>query len=276
MIHGAAELLLPAGAALDDLAPDERARYEVHRRTCADCRDLELELGQVMADLALAAPERVPPPDLLLGIRRALATEPDPKRVPGLVVLPPVASAAGPAAPAGELIPLRRPGSRRPLLAALGLAAGIGFLAVGLGARSITLQQDLDRASAQVAALGSALAQRGNAMTVVANPSHVTVALHAEPLAPSAQAAVVYVPGANSSYIVAQGLPPTPAGHGYQLWYADDAGVHPLQVVGFDGSGAFVAPIGVDLANSTAVMITLEPEGGVQGEPGPQVVFGEL
>ena len=46
--------------------------------------------------------------------------------------------------------------------------------------------------------------------------------------------------------------------------------------VSFDGSGTFVAPIGVDLAGSTAVMITLEESGGAINEPGPQVVFGEL
>ena len=42
------------------------------------------------------------------------------------------------------------------------------------------------------------------------------------------------------------------------------------------GLAAFVAPFGVDLANSEAAMITLEPDGGAVGEPGPQVVFGTL
>jgi hypothetical protein len=35
-------------------------------------------------------------------------------------------------------------------------------------------------------------------------------------------------------------------------------------------------PFGVDLASAKATMITLEPVGGAQGEPGPQVAFGEL
>ena len=52
--------------------------------------------------------------------------------------------------------------------------------------------------------------------------------------------------------------------------------MHPLQTVSFDGSGTFVAPIGVDLADSTAVMLTLEESGGATDEPGPQVIFGEL
>jgi hypothetical protein len=37
-----------------------------------------------------------------------------------------------------------------------------------------------------------------------------------------------------------------------------------------------VVPVGVDLAGSSAAMVTLEPTGGAVGEPGPQVVFGEL
>jgi len=113
-------------------------------------------------------------------------------------------------------------------------------------------------------------------MTVAMDPSHVTVALHAEPIAPDAQAAVMFVPGSTSSWIVADQLPATPDGHGYQLWYADASGVHGLQTVAFDGQGAFMAPIEADLAKAAAVMITLEPTGGATGEPGPQVVFGEL
>jgi hypothetical protein len=75
---------------------------------------------------------------------------------------------------------------------------------------------------------------------------------------------------------MANDLPATPAGRVYQLWYADAAGVHPLGTFHHDGSGPFVAPFGVDLAGSVAAMVTLEPEGGAQGDPGPEVIFGEL
>jgi hypothetical protein len=267
MIHEK-ELLLAAGAVLDDLDPDERAAYETHRRSCAACRSAELDLDHVMADLALVAPERMPPPDLLAGIRLAIAAEDDAPRAMG--ALPAVHQP-----PTSNVVPLRR--SRRgPVIASLALAAGLGVVALGLGARTVTLQQDLDSTSAQVASLTANLAGQGGAMTVALNPSHVTVALHGDAIAPSAEAAVVFVPGNDASYVVARNLPATPSGHGYQLWYADAAGVHPLQTVSFDGTGTFVAPVGVDLADSSAVMITLEESGGSRGEPGPQVVFGEL
>jgi hypothetical protein len=268
MIHEE-QLLLAAGAVLDDLDPDERAAYETHRSSCADCRGVELDLDHVMADLSLVAPERMPPPDLLAGIRRALAAE--------VAVPRPVAAlpAVEQQRPASSVVPFRRP-SRRPVLASLALAAGLGAIALGLGARTATLQQDLESASAQVASMETNLAGQGGAMTVALNPSHVTVALHGDAIAPAAEAAVVFVPGKDASYVVARNLPATPSGHGYQLWYADAAGVHPLQTVSFDGNGTFVAPVGVDLADSSAVMITLEASGGATGEPGPQVVFGEL
>ena len=286
MIHSDAELLLPAGAVLGDLAPDERTAYEAHRGTCADCRRMELELDHVLADLAMVVPERVPPPDLLDGIRRALAADGAAADSPSLGpsttsahgtpagAWPTLAFSSADAAPS-VVVPLRRT-SRGPFIASLALAAGLGVVALGLGARTLTLQLDLDTRSAQVAALESSLAGQGDAMTVALDPSRVTVALHGDALAPAAEAAVVFVPGDDAAWIVARNLPATPDGHGYQLWYADEAGVHPLQTVSYDGTGAFVAPIGVDLAGSSAVMITLEADGGAQGEPGPQVVFGEL
>ena len=269
MIAHDAALLLAAGAALDDLEPDEQAAYDAHRAGCAACAVAEDELALVLSDLALVVPERLPPPDLLAGIRLAIDAEeratPAPPRVRALPDPAPRTVAAVPAP--------RRP---RWTLAAVGLAAALGIVAVGLGARSTSLQADLDRSEATVQQLRAELDGTGAMLAAALDPGHVTVALHPEALAPNADAAVLYVPGTAEAWIVAHGLPPTTPGTGYQLWYADEAGVHGLQTVAYDGREAFVAPIGVDLARSDAVMLTLEPEGGATGEPGPQVVFGEL
>ena len=61
-----------------------------------------------------------------------------------------------------------------------------------------------------------------------------------------------------------------------RAWHADAAGVHALDTFQHDGDGQFLTRFGVDLGSSAAAMITLEPEGGAVGEPGPQVAFGEL
>jgi hypothetical protein len=283
MIHDDAARLLAAGAVLDDLEPGERAAYEAHRASCVACRRLEQELDDLLADLALAVPERLPPPDLLGSIRRSLGGDAGagPGPLAFAVATPAVPVAGRPAAAAGAWgaaiprIPVARP-TRLPLVASLAAAAALAVVAAGLGARTIQLGDELGAAQARSAAMEAALASQADAMTVAMNPAHVTVALHSEPVAPTAEAAVVYVPGTPTAWIVARNLPATPAGHGYQLWYADGSGVHPLQTVSWGGSGTFVAPIGVDLGQSAAVMITLEPSGGATGDPGPQVVFGEL
>ena len=304
MIHPDAERLLAAGAALDDLAPDERAAYERHAAGCTACRGLEGELAAVLADLALVVEERQPPADLLTGIRHAIAAEdermgadayaapritaPDgsrPRRIP-LAAVPESPSMAASALDGNALPPSPQPiplptgrdarGARRVATAAIGIAAALAIVAVGLGVRTAGLQDELDRAAVQVTTLRAQVSDQGGVVAAGMNPQHVTVALHAEPLAPRATATVVFVPGTTSAYLVAQDLPATPSGHGYQLWYADDAGVHPLQTVSYDGQGPFVAPLDVDLGSSVAVMITLEESGGSTGEPGPQVVFGEI
>ena len=273
MSHDAAMELVTAGAILGDLAPEEHGAYAAHRRWCLDCRRLERELDDVLGELALDAPPRVPPatllPAILAGIRGDGASAADHARTPGL------------AAGAQDTSLAARPASlaarrRRPVVAAMALVAVLAVAVAGLGARDVARQVELDRANATVAALQSSLAGSDGAMTVAMNPSRVAVALHAEPLAPAAQAAVVYLPGSANAWIVVRNLPAAPAGHAYQLWFADAAGVHPLQVVPFDGRGPFVAPIDADLASAAAVMLTLEGASGAHGEPGPQVVFGEL
>lgn len=261
------EALLAAGAVLEDLEPVEQRAYHAHRAACGECRRLEGELAAVLADLALTVPERMPPPDLLAGIRVAIHAD------AGAAPAPVISLAAERARRGPTVAALAR---RRPTIAALALAAALAVVAVGLGAWSIGLGNELDRSTAQLAALRSEVTTQGAVVALEVNPRHVTAALHAEALAPAAAAVVMYVPGTTAAYLIAHNLPATPAGRAYQLWYADASGVHPLGTATWAGSGTFVAAFDVDLAGRRAVMVTLEPTGGATGEPGPQVVFGEL
>jgi hypothetical protein len=111
---------------------------------------------------------------------------------------------------------------------------------------------------------------------VVLAPDHATASLAPEPMAAGAEVYVVYRPGTAEAWLMAGNLPATPSGKVYQLWSADTAGVHPLTTFTCDGTHACLAPFGIDLAAAKATMITLEADGGAQGEPGPQVAFGEL
>lgn len=269
MDHGPIRLLA-AGAALDDLDAEERADYDRHLGTCPACQALAADLDDVVADLALVAPTLVPPLSLRDGVLAALhgsaATEtPAP---PAVLRALPFPSAAADTQSAG------RP--RVALWGSLGLAAVLGIVAVGLGAQTSRLTEQVAAANTAAAEAQVKLAAREAAIALIADPSHRTASLRAEPVAPVATAVVVYRPGSTDAYLMAMNLPATPDGQVYQLWVADDAGVRALGTFHFDGQGAFIAPFGVDLGTSAAAMVTLEPEGGAQGEPGPQVVFGEI
>lgn len=245
MDHGSLRQLA-AGAALGDLDPDERRVFDAHVRGCTDCTRLSGDLGEVLGDLALAAPALTPPPAL----RRSIVGE---VRAEGIVSA-------------------RAESARRWRLGAFGLlaaAAVLAVVAVGLGAQTVQLGD-------QLSATRSELDEQAGAMAVIVDPAHRTASLSSEPVAAVAEAIVVYRPGSPDAYVMADHLPPTPDGKVYQLWYADAAGVHPLGTYHHDGRHPFLARFGVDLGSSAAAMITLEPVGGAVGEPGPQVLFGEL
>jgi Anti-sigma-K factor rskA len=277
MDHGTLQQLA-AGAALDDLDAAERVGFDAHLAMCASCTALTAELDGVLADLALVAPELRPPASLKLEVLSAL-------RAPVMVDLDAPTAAASPAVES----PVAAPPTAEPVvdlaerrrwravgLAGLGMAAVLAIAAVGLGSRVTDLDGQVAAARVLLAEAQAEAAARNAALTLIATPDHVTAALHAEPVAPDATAMVVFQPGSEESYLMAAGLPATPEGQVYQLWYADAGGVHPLGTFHHDGNGPFVAPFGVDLGSSAAAMVTLEPEGGAQGEPGPQVIFGEF
>jgi len=273
-----AEGLLVAGAALGDLDPFERAALEPHRVTCASCRALEADLDGVLADLALLPEPIAPPAFLLAGIRRGISgvggspapgTAGDPRTPPAI--------RPGPGRGTAPVIPISAARTQRPpFVVAVGIAAALALAVAGLGVRSVSLQHDLDQSSAQLEALRTKAGSEAGVVGTALRTGQVTVRLTAQALAPDAAAAVMYVPGTTDAWVVADRLPATPVGRGYELWYADAAGVHGLATVAFDGTGPFIAPLGVDLALGKAVMITLEDAGGATGDPGPQVVFGAL
>lgn len=292
MTHSGVDRELAAGAAIGDLEPAEAGAWAAHRDGCTDCRDLEGDLALVLVDLALTVPERIPPPDLLAAVRRAIVEDARRGAAPSAEAVNATGAPTIPTPFPSRIERVARAGrsdrarwAPPPTLAAaglrgarvfMGLAAALALAAAGLGWRAVALQGELDISAARALTLESALAAGSGAMTVATDPAHVMVTLHAEPLAPAATATVVFVPGSERAYLVAEHLPATTSDRAYQLWYADAAGVHPLQVVAFDGSGALVVPMAVDLGAAAAVMITLENAAGATGAPGPQVVFGDL
>jgi hypothetical protein len=292
---------LAAGAALDDLDAAERAALDAHLAACEACRTASRELADTAGMLTYAVPRRIAPASLRGSVLAAIAaSERRPVGVsaatlayaggavaPGRPFALPSAPTGGiaaerpgprPAGPALELQTLRRERTRYRRLSFAGLAAAAALaIAVGaLGASAGGLRSDLDAATRERDTAVAQLATTDQAMSVVLAPDHATAALTPDPMAAQATVFVVYRPGTTEAWLMAGNLPATPAGHVYQLWSADAAGVHALTTFTCDGTHACLAPFGVDLAAASATMITLEPAGGAQGEPGPQVAFGEL
>lgn len=297
MDHGAYRELA-AGAALDDLDPRERAALDAHLSACPPCRTDARDLVDTAGLLALAVPSREPPASLRGAVLAAVAASEDrPFGVPAasLAYAGGAPALARPDAPAGrattdhgagdtapaqvvDLDALRRERTRyrRLSFAGLAVAAALTIAVGGLGAAAAGLSTQLDETARERDAAVAQLATNDAAMSVVLAPDHATATLAPEPMAAGAVVYVVYRPGTSEAWMMAADLPASPAGTVYQLWSADAAGVHALTTFTCDGRSACLAPFGVDLAPATATMITLEPAGGAQGEPGPQIAFGEL
>lgn len=285
---------LAAGAALDDLDAMERASLEAHLGACAACRVDARALVDTAGLMALAVPQREPPAGLRGAVLAAVAaSENRPFGVPAAMLAyaggtstlrrpteAPLAGAVDRPAP-GEVVALEavrreRARYRRLSIAGLAAAAVLAIAVGGLGMTAAGLSRQLDETARERDAAVAQLATNDAAMSVVLAPDHATATLTPEPKAAGAVLYVVYRPGTNDAWMMAADLPASPPGTVYQLWSADVAGVHALTTFTCDGRHACLAPFGVDLAPATAAMITLEPAGGAQGEPGPQVAFGEL
>ncbi len=287
-------LELAAGAALEDLDATEQSALDDHLPTCGSCRIAAWELVDTTGLLALAAPQRRPPASLLGEIRAALAVPAiTPAQAapaaPALAILAPDAPVPAPERPIDtptgaasaapvDLGAVRRERDRYRRLSIAGLAAA-AVLAIAVGALGVTagsLRSDLAATTAERNAAVARLATTDEAMAVVLAPDHATASLAPDPPAAGAAVYVVYRPGTSEAWMMAANLPATPAGSVYQLWAADATGAHPLTTFTCDGKSACMAPFRVDLATADAAMITVEPDGGTQGEPGPQVAFGTL
>ncbi len=291
---------LAAGAALDDLDDAERASLDAHLASCSPCREEARGLVDTAGLLAYAVPTRRPPAALRGGVLAAItALDGRPVGIPAATLAyagsGPAAAASpaaamrptriAPSAPAGtttaeivDLETLRRERSRFRRLSFAGLAAAavLAIAVGGLGATAVDLGNQLARTTTERDVAVAQLARTDQAMAVVLAPDHATAQLTTEPMAAEASVYVVYRPGTTEAWLMAGNLPEPPAGQVYQLWSADATGVHALATFTCDASDSCLAPFGIDLADATATMVTLEPAGGSQGEPGPQVAFGEL
>jgi len=184
--------------------------------------------------------------------------------------------------------PLRRLGWALPLAATLAVAglalAGLLFGQLQAQKRTVAdLQAELESVRGsitQVAALRETMLEAKRQLALVGTRGVEVCPLRPRDAGPAAGVegpwGVLYVaPDHQHWYLSVHGLEPTPEGHAYQLWFVADG--RPVS------AGTFSVEPGdpVELSSETmpagtsAVLVTLEPTGGVAEPRGPEVLFGD-
>ncbi|HYH84327.1 MAG TPA: anti-sigma factor [Pyrinomonadaceae bacterium] len=298
-------LALDATGALD---AGERAALEEHLRSCAECRAESRELSDAAASLAYTVAPVAPPAALrsrILESVRALDSQPQVSAArraaadgPNVVadgpnVIESAARADGPNARRATVEPVDWRGllsrlslwqifKARPSLAFGAMAAGIavvvlGFATFSLWNRTESLRGEMARVSERLSRSESELAGERAELTrtrdendLLASPGSRVAQLAGKEVAPGARAVVAYDRASGRAVLIANGLPPAPAGKAYQLWLIADGKPLPGGTFNSDPEGrarmSDRLPTGADA--KAAFAVTLEREGGESAPKG--------
>ena len=248
--------------ALGALDADERASFEQHLATCAQCAAEVRELQEVAGLLATAATPVAPPPALR---DRILA---DARAVRPISTARPQPTAAAPQVDSRTTAKEPVTVGRRSMLPWLAAAAAI-LIAVSINVRyqnersaRAGIEQQLASIRATLDSTGAELANRDSLIANLVGPDVQAVSVSGTGPQPSAK----YFLDKRASRIVfvANALPPAKAGRTYQLW-GIEAGRAPVSLGTFntDSSGRALASLSVPAGLRIAVTaVTDEPSGG--------------
>jgi anti-sigma-K factor RskA len=249
--------------ALDLLDVDERDVMEDHINSCAACQGEFAAYAETAAVLALSV-EQVDPPTALK--QRVLAAARRPR----------ILAFAGADRERSGLIHL---GSWRRHLASL-IAVAALLLAAGSALWAISLHQDLEQQSAQIATLNER-AQNYSRVTGVLQAADTQMRLlNGTQDAPQAFGRVYVDPTTGEGMLMVRGLPPLPAGKSYQLWvvgndgHRESAGL--LTWTDRQGNGYTLIQCPEKLARWRWFRVTEEPAGGSNDPTGPRMLGGEI
>jgi anti-sigma-K factor RskA len=288
MDHNEIKQLLPL-AALGQITPDEERELEDHLRGCDEC-PAELQAYREVAAAIPLAEEPLSPHDRIWArLEARLAAERHDT------------SAAGPAErePATVSGTSRRPGSRSGWHIATGLAAAAAIVAViyadqlstqlsqrdavdraqviALQSEIAHLQSDLGQSRVRMASLQQMLANREGLQRVLLAPDVSLIRLAPLPAAPNANAIVAISQSHGGAAIEARGLPPTPAGKIYELWWiTKETGPIPAGLFSTGATGSATAKVSPPPSGQHLLLsaVTLEPVPGVPKPTGAMYLKG--
>jgi anti-sigma-K factor RskA len=264
-----AELL--AAYAVDALDRSERAAFEVHLATCAECQQELVDLRRVTAGIGLGVPREEPPVSLRARVLARAAADADTWR----------------AAPAGAAVPPTT--SRIPWLvaaASLIIAVGAGLYAYGLRNELRIVRQLAADATERVDTLRTELmrlrqdsSRLQQVVSIINAPDVRQARLAGMNSAPDATGLALWSQ-ATGLVFNARRMPPVDPGRGYELW-AIPPGGKPISLgmltASPDGtiSSTATIPAAVDVET---VAVTIEQAGGSPtGQPlGTIVLAGKI
>lgn len=226
--------------ALGALEPGEQAAVDEHLDECVRCRIKLEEAKRLVLLMAWTPDQHDPPPGLQQKVLR---------RVEQLQRL------EGPGPQKWwQNIDLRRWFAMpRP---ALGLALASLVIALGLGGRTVQLQQQLSQLQAQVA-------EQQPVAELLSEPGTRLVALTAQDDPNEVQGYLLLKPDARTAFVSTAALAPLPADKTYQLWLISDQ-PESVGIFGTDQQGVGRVAVEADrpLGEYELIGITVEPAGG--------------
>jgi len=136
-------------------------------------------------------------------------------------------------------------------LAGLAAAAGVGAIALGIGAFVSSVRADDANSGAR------SLSAAEQVMPLLARPSTELI-----PVSGSAGRMALFVGAGGRGVLVLDGLEPAPERWSYQAWITELNAEAPVPAAVFSGT-EIVVPLSVSVPRGATVGITIEPEGGL-------------
>jgi anti-sigma-K factor RskA len=282
--------------AFGSLEGAEARELDAHLATCAECLEEQKSWQETASSLAYAAPSAAPSTELrsrlLAGIRAEERTA-STSHVAAKDDTQLERNSVKPSRSESNVVPFEKPVARRArwsTAARIGaLAASLAFVALALALillwnRYNTTQQELaqlsnqlGQAQAELARNNETLAREREARELISAPDTRIMTLAGTEMATRARARFVYDRKTGKAMLMADDLPPAPAGKAYQLWFIAD-GKPPMPGHVFntnaEGHAEMRDQLPEEALGATVFAVTLEPSNGVNAPTGPKYLLG--
>lgn len=280
-----------AAHALGALEKAEARELKAHLSECAECRAEFDAWSETAAALAYSAPSVEPSAQLRSRILGSIRAEENAQQIPRSAAKSVDAKVKSVESSKNEsnVVPLVKPARPSWLIISqpLALAASLALIAlvislIVLWNRYSTMRQDVARLSdrlnqtqGELASEREALAHEREAIELITAPDARMATLAGTEMAASAHAKFVFDHNNGRAMLMADNLPPAPAGKAYQMWFIAGGKPTPGRVFTPDASGhaEMHDQVPAEARNATIFAITLEPSNGVPSPTGPKYLL---